>query len=452
MVKEENPAAWRGTIDSLSQDGTGVGTVTVTADGKEVHRAVFIPYAVPGDEVEAKITEQRGKYHFGEVVAVIRPSQHRVQPVCPHFGVCGGCDLEHVAYEEQLRQKARIAEFLIKRRGVALPHPVATLPSKERYRYRWRSRIAVRFDAGRVVAGFRRARSREIVPVTTCFIVAPEIMGLITLLNSASYGGPAQELEITAVVGEHRKLGLLVPLDGVQERKAVKAFFDSLYGEQRKLISILLFLEKGRLKTTGQVQERITYTAAGYTFSFLPENFIQANVATNETLIATALEFAGASLEGVALDLYAGIGNLSLPLAKSFGSVIAVEGNKRSCQLGSVNAARNKAANVLFVNHSVESYLREYNRRTKKGKGEEAYRVADVILLDPPRTGCSDAVIEGLLRTEAERLVYVSCDPVTLARDLAALRKRYRVADILCVDMFPDISHVETVVRLEQKE
>lgn len=452
--QEKEGGIWRGAIESLSQDGMGVGSATVVVDDKEVRRPIFIPYTVPGDEVEAAIVERRGKYLFGAAQRLLTASPDRVAPPCPHFGVCGGCDLEHVAYEAQLREKARIATFLLTRKGITLPSPVATLPAKAQHNYRWRSRIALRMGGGKVMAGFRKAHSREIVPVTTCFIVAKEIVDLLSVLNARPYGGAEEELEVTVVVGASGKLGLHVPLDNVKERKTMKLFFDSLFGEHRTLVGNLFFEERDRVKTAGQVQEHLTYSAEGFTYSFLPENFIQANIATNELLIERVLEYARRAKEGgcAALDLYAGIGNFSLPLAKRFEVVVAVEGGRRSSQLCAINVARNRVGNVLSVNQSVEHYLRDYVRNSHKGRGGKAYPAAEVIVLDPPRTGCSDAVIEGLLRSEASRLVYVSCDLPTLARDLAVLGKRYVVVDVVCVDMFPDSSHVETVVLLARKE
>jgi len=451
--QEKEGEVWRGIIESLSQDGLGVGSAVVVVDAKEVRRPIFIPYTVPGDEVEVTIIEQRGKYLFGAAQQLLKASPDRVAPPCPHFGICGGCNLEHLAYEAQLREKATMTAFLLKRKGINLPYPLITLPSKERHNYRWRSRIAVRMAGGKVIAGFRKACSHEIVPITTCFVVAKEIVDLIATLNAARYDGEEEELEITVTIGESRKLGLLIPLDDAKDKKALKLFFDSLFGERRKLVANLFFEEGGRVKTAGQVQEHLTYPVAGFHFSFLPKNFIQANVSTNETLIGTVVDYVTKADggTGAAIDLYAGIGNLSLPLAKHFQAVVSVEGEKRSSQLGAINAARNRLGNVIFLNKSVERYLHEYVRYNRKGRGGKEYLVADVILLDPPRTGCTEAVVEGLLRSGAPRIVYVSCNPTTLARDLAGLAKRYFVAEITCIDMFPDISHVETVVLLARK-
>jgi 23S rRNA (uracil1939-C5)-methyltransferase len=449
--------AWTGRIESISQEGLGIGTITAFEDGKRLRRPIFIPFSVPGDEIEAKITEQKRKYSFGEILRVIDPSPQRVATSCPHYTVCGGCNLQHIAYDEQLRQKGLQVDFLLTRKGIVLPHPVKVLPSKQRHNYRARAKIAIQFTGSRPNAGFRKFHAHDIVPVKTCMIVAEEIVQLITLLNKSEtrLGGKGTFThEIIVVVGEHRKLGILVPLDAIppESRKTMKDYFEDIYSRNRRLIGNLFFEEDRKTKTSGQVQEHITYKAAGCTYSFLPETFIQSNVATDETLIMTVRDFL---LRGIdpkdktVLDLYAGLGNITLPLAKLAHHVVAVEGHESSVLLGRINAYQNGIENVTNIHRSTEKYLHEY-QKVPPGKKEE-YPKSDLIVLDPPRTGCTPEVIQSLLSIGIPRMVYVSCNPVTLAADLAQLTKQYDVTDITGIDMFPDISHVETVVQLTKR-
>lgn len=448
------PIAWKGRIESTSQEGLGVGTMITVQDGKSVKRPIFVPFTAPGDEIEAEVTEQKRKYTFGTLKSVTAPSPSRAVPQCPHFTVCGGCNLQHIDYEEQLRQKASQIQFLLTRKGIVLPHDVKVLPAKQRRNYRWRAKVAVQFTGGRIIAGFRRFHSHDVIPISTCMIVAPEIMQLITLLNrTESRIAMPDAQEIIVVVGESKKLGLLVPLDETPEhlRKQVRDFFEDIYGRNRRLIGNLFYEEKHATRSAGQVQEHIQYKAGGLTYSFLPETFIQSNVPTNETLINVALSFLEPEQGSVVIDLYAGLGNISLPAAKRAKQVIAVEGHEASVLVGRINAYQNGIENVHFIHRSTEKYLYEYNKAMRAGAASEDYARAEKLIIDPPRTGCTPDALKGLLLSGAERIVYISCNPVTLATDLQKLTERYKVTDIVGIDMFPDISHAETVVRLDLK-
>jgi 23S rRNA (uracil1939-C5)-methyltransferase len=451
---------WKGQIESISQEGLGIGTITAFQDGKSLRRPIFVPFTVPGDLIEAEVVEQKRKYAFGDIKNILTPSKQRVIPKCPHFMTCGGCNLQHISYDEQLRQKAQQIEFLLKRKGAQLPHPISVLPTKQRSNYRWRAKIAIDFTGDRIIAGFRKFHAHDVVQVKSCSIVAPQILELIAILNRAessigSRGRFTQELIV--VVGESKKLGLLVPLDDAapQHRKQLKDFFEGLYSRNRKLIANLFFEENRATKTPGQVQDHISYKVDGLTFSFLPETFIQSNIATNEQLVSTVLEFLFRDENGkddVVIDLYAGIGNISLPIAKRVKTVVAVEAHEASALLGRINAYQNKIENALFVHRSAEKYVYEYVKHRKAGKQDEEYPLADKVVIDPPRTGCTPQVLKGLLESGVRRILYISCNPVTLANDLVALSAKYQATEITGIDMFPDISHVETVVLLEKKD
>jgi 23S rRNA (uracil1939-C5)-methyltransferase len=446
---------WRGVIESLSQEGLGVGSMQEEHDGSRVRRPVFVPFAIPGDLVTASIVERKKKYLFGELTKIIEPSKHRREPHCPHFRTCGGCNLEHVAYEEQLRQKQQQTEFFLKRKQIVLPKPLVITAAPVRSKYRWRSRVAVECTGGKLRAGFRKWRSKDIVPIGTCEIVEPHIMETITLLNKTKSDISGVELEVVIVAGSNGKTALLVVLDTVppQTRPAVKELFEKLYGANRKLIANLFFQDGRVTKTHGQVQEHITYKAAGFTFSFLPETFIQSNVSGNDVLIRQAMDMLkiDASDKSVAIDLYAGIGNLTLPLAQRCAHVVAVEGHETAVLLARINSYQNNIHNTTIIHRSAEKYAQEYAKRNAAGEYDEEYRSAPICVLDPPRTGCAPQVLHALQKSTFEKILYVSCNPITLAQDLATLTKTYTVTDIAGVDMFPDISHVEILVLLEKK-
>lgn len=458
MPSEQPDSSWTGRIESLAPDGTGIGTVEGrAADGQRLRRPIFIPYTVPDDTVEATIRERKGKYLFGELSRIIEPSSHRVTPACPHYLTCGGCDWQHLAYDEQLRQKARIIAHRIAKAGVQLPSAITVLPSKERHRYRQRARVAVRFSGGRCVAGFRKRRSREIVPIGTCLIVDQAITDLIIALNK-SEDAPQElegrEIEILTVVGEKGKLGILARIDGFapSEQPVIRTWLERMYAQDRKLIGNALVADGRAVRAIGQVQEHFTYSADGITFGFSPEMFIQSNIATDEVLIDRAMAMLIKDREPkrmTVIDLYAGIGNLSLPTARRCAHVIAVEGNETSVHAANANALRNAFTNITVLHRSIERYLREHER----WKGQDPhYPVPDAVLLDPPRTGLSEPVRAALLTMLPARIVYVSCDSTTLARDLRELTTAYDLKDIIGIDMFPDTSDVEAVCVLDRKD
>ncbi|MBR9700682.1 23S rRNA (uracil(1939)-C(5))-methyltransferase RlmD [Candidatus Woesearchaeota archaeon] len=442
---------WTGKIEGLTQEGLGVGTSMVSHAGKQLKRPIFVPFTVPGDVVKAKIVQQRGKYSFAQLVEITQPSPDRVPSRCPHYGICGGCNLQHVKYEKQLEEKSRQVEYLLKRKGIELPSKVKIWPSRKMQKYRWRSRIAVQFTNDGVTAGFRKFRSRDIVKVEKCFIVASQIVELITIINDTKIEVPAGEVEVTAVVGEKGKVGILLHLDELPEEFSfpVRSFFTDVYARHRELIGNLFFEQDGKTKTIGQVQSHIFYSAGGCKFMFLPETFIQANVLTNDLLIKRTMEFLKPGKKDVILDLYAGIGNFSLPAAKECSKVVAVERHAAAVAAGETNALQNGLDNVKFLPKTAERYLHELVQARKKPKDE--YPIFTKLLVDPARGGLSEKARKEILSLGIPSVVYVSCNPVTLAEDLAFLQLKYKVTKILGVDMFPDVSHVETVVLLEHK-
>ena len=441
---------WRGRIESLALDGRGVGTIETEKEGASHRRPIFVPDTCPGDEVVARIVEQCGKYSFGELVRVERPSAHRTAAVCPHFGVCGGCAYEHVAYDEQVRQKRQQIAYLLKRAGIE--KEVHFLSAKQQHAYRHRARILLRLGDGKVRAGFRKRRSHDLVEVQRCFILVEEIGELLRLLNDAVLYAPACELELFAVKSSTGKLGLLINTTGIDGREKIEAFFEEFYGRHRELIGNLFLRHDEKTTTLGQVQEHIDYTVAGLRFAFRPETFIQANLLMDETLITTVIETVKPGLATVALDLYCGIGNFTLPLAKRCSFVVGVEGARAAVPLARTNATMNAIPNVRFVHENVEQYLAQYVDEQAREERAPEYARADVVVLDPPRTGAGQVVCERLLATDILRIVYVSCNPVTLADDLRTLRAGYEVLDVVGIDMFPDTVHVEVVVTLRKKE
>ena len=442
--KSNNNNSWQGAIKSISADGIGVGMLEVYEKGRTFTRPIFIPFTAPQDVVVATIDCQEGKYLHGKIKKIITPSPHRIVPTCPHFTTCGGCNLQHIKYDEQLNQKAQQIQFLLERRNIILPKKIEVLPAITQQHYRMRSKIAVSIGE-RIVAGYRRYHTRDIIPITHCDIVSHEILECIRILNATPHRSAERaDFEVLVAVGSNGKLGMFIDLDEVPSsiRVVIRELFDLIYGKNRELIGNLLYKKDGIIKTSGQVQEHLAYTTHDLQFSFTPDIFIQANVQTNNILVDKVIEFVKREPEiSTIIDLYAGMGNFSLPLAKHARHIIGVEGNGRSCDLAKINILQNKIENITFINLPIEQYLPAMKKHVKGSTH---------IIIDPPRTGCTNQVIAALEESEVENIIYISCDPTTLATDLQKLTKTYNIEDIVGVDMFPNISHVETIVLLKK--
>ena len=236
----------------------------------------------------------------------------------------------------------------------------------------------------------------------------------------------------------------------------IRTYFDRLYGRNRHLLGNLFFEEEhGEYHTEGQVQEHLSYRLGELRIAFSPEVFIQANTGTNSVLVERAIDMILATSDetvpNAIIDLYCGIGNFSLPLALHAKQVVGVEGNARAIDFARVNAVTNNIVNARFFSMSVEEYLHQHTARVRSGKYDDDHPAATHIIIDPPRTGCTPPVLQGMLASGVPNIIYVSCDPPTLAADLIVLSEKYVVKDIVGVDMFPDTGHLETIVLLGKK-
>jgi len=372
-------------IDALAAGGDGVGR---TAQG----RVVFVPLTAPGDFVRARIAQLHPRYARAELEEIVSASAARVAPRCTAFGECGGCSWQHVEYAAQCEAKRRIAEDTLRRVGkLALPGPIALHPSPEPYAYRARARVAV--EDGRV--GYRRRNSRALCAVRRCPVLCAPAEAQLAALADAP---PARsgEWEIAAGAG------------GARAHEVGRA------GKP-----IELDLGGDRLRVSADV-------------------FFQANPALHAALVASV---AGAAGRGaLALELYAGCGFFTLALARAFERVVAVEGDAAAAADLRHNLARAGLANVEVVSERVEHAL--------GGAHLEALR-PDAVVLDPPRTGLPRGAADRIRALAPARIAYLSCDPATLARDLAALGSGgFELEAAEAFDLFPHTPHVEVLASL----
>ena len=362
-------------------------------------KTVFVSLAAPGDRVRVRIDRQQGDLLFASIEEIITPSPFRVEPPCPYFGRCGGCDFQQLTYEAQLAAKGGIIRDCLHRiaRLENVPEIVVT-PSPRDWRYRMRATWQIDREQQRI--GYYERGSRRVCEVAECAVLLPELQRTLERVRATEWGAfPFELRHLDAVVGEN----------GVSLSPAFSEFETN----------------------------EVSLTARGEVYSYNADAFFQINPALLGPLIDAAL--AGAS-GGTVLDLYCGVGLFTLPLARHFKNVIAVESNTTAVRYARRNLQSASLTNARVITASVADWLRHQS---------SAVGPVDFVLLDPPRAGAESAVIKGILALQPAEISYVSCDPATLARDLKKLLAGgYVISSISAFDLFPPTHHVETVVRL----
>jgi 23S rRNA (uracil1939-C5)-methyltransferase len=378
-------------IEALAAGGDGVAHAP---DG----RVVFVPFTAPGDRVRVAIGLRRARWMRGEVEALLEAGPGRTDPLCPLFGVCGGCDWQHLAYETQLEAKRAILRDAIERIAhLPVPERFAFHASPAPYGYRSRARVAA--EGGRV--GFRRRRSHAVCSASRCPVLVPALDEPLARL-AGSPPQPTGEWELTAGSAGSTCLA------GVPVR------------------------DSGAWVEIEAAGERLRISAG---------TFLQANQALREPLARAVVEAAGSG--ALCLELFAGAGLFTLPLARRFERVVALEAHPGAVADLEENLAAAGLGEVEIVAQAAEDAF---------ASGALAALRPDAVVLDPPRAGLEPAGREGLARLAAPRVVYVSCDPATLARDVAVLADRgYALVALEGFDLFPQTAHVEAVARLERE-
>jgi len=388
------------TIEKIVYGGDGLARIGT--------QAVFIPYTAVGDRLLARITGIERNFARAAIERMIEESSDRRTPPCESFGVCGGCQLQHLTFDAQLRAKESFIRESLRRLGGIDWEGEIEIRSGEEFGYRSRAEIKVgRDDEGRTHLGYFRAGTREICDVVKCLILLPAANRELQRLHENPSQIPGDATRVYLTVGDDAVI--VTPANGENGRMA----------------------DIDALGTAGQQIDGILY-------NFGVRSFFQGNRLLVEDLVRVAI---GGASGGTAIDLYAGVGLFSLQLARSFEQVIAIEGNRTAAAHGQENARINSIANVRYEPISVEAWL--------KYKSSDVDN-PDFVLLDPPRAGAGPVVIERLVAMNPKAITYVSCDPATLARDLKMLRQYgYVIESITGVDMFPQTFHVETVVTLK---
>ncbi|MBC7227061.1 MAG: class I SAM-dependent RNA methyltransferase [Thermoflexales bacterium] len=386
--------------------------------GRHEGKVVFVPYALPGETVRAEVVEDRPRYARARLVDILEPSPERVGPPCPYFGPegCGGCHLQHAAYPLQLRLKAQVVvEQLARIGGLADPPVRPTLPDPTGWAYRNQARFHPAPSGG---LGFCLEDRRDVVPIDECPILHPYLSELYDALDLDLPDLTALTLRAGVATGD-RMLILETAEDEAPELEI-----------DLPLSCVLLTSDGVPVPLIGQAY--ITERVAGYAYRVSAPSFFQANTAQAERLVSLVLDYLALEGREVVLDGYCGVGLFTLPLAERAGLVVAVEANPAAVRDLLENTA--DLENVEVVEGPVEAVL------------ADRAEALDAAVVDPPRTGLSPEALEGLLAARPARLVYVSCDPATLARDARRLTAAgYRLEVVQPVDMFPQTYHIETV-------
>jgi len=386
----------------------------------------LVNYALPGEVVEAEPRGRQGGVAVAAATRVIEASPHRVAAPCPYFGACGGCQLQHADYAHQLELKRQVVEEAWSRAGLRLPPDTAVLGMDDPWRYRIRGEFEALATAGGWRFGFHRMRSHSVLPIDSCLIHDQRIEGALPAFARAASELQLKDLQNLLLTVEPAGPGLLwrMRFRGREPR----------WPRDEYAHRVAELLPESTL-----LDDAMSLEFWDLTFRVRSDTFVQTNFRQMLVLYRTALDMLAAKSDERVLDLYAGIGTLSVAVARNAAAVTAIEENPHAVQLGRLNARINSAG-VEYLPGKVEAVL----RGIRLGQHQAA-------ILDPPRAGCEPAALAELIRLGPERLVYVSCEPSTHARDLIGLvRGGYRVRRAAIVDMFPQTYHIESVALLER--
>jgi 23S rRNA (uracil1939-C5)-methyltransferase len=405
-------------------------------------KALFVPLVLPGEQVRVRVTENKSGYSTAELVGVVTASAERIRPMCPYFGTCGGCNYQHAGYEMQLGFKEAILRETLERGGVAAPERIGVLAGSP---WAYRNRVRLAFD-GEGRAGYRSRRSHSLISIAECPIAAPLLISAAHVVGESLQRVPANLRPAEVLLFCSPDEGELLATFFAPEAAGVR-----LEPLARALSERVPALKSAELAADGRPghpartlarwgADSITYRAAGFEYRVDQGAFFQVNRWLVDGLVEAVT--AGQS-GGLAWDLFAGVGLFARRLTAGFERVVAVESAPAAVDALAANLA---GTSGTAVRAATLDFLRGV------GAGERPDLVVpDLIVVDPPRTGLGAEITELLGKLAAPRLVYVSCDPATLARDLKALvGSGYGIESVTLADLFPQTFHLETVVRLRR--
>ncbi|TBL73107.1 23S rRNA (uracil(1939)-C(5))-methyltransferase RlmD [Obesumbacterium proteus] len=417
-------------------------TITVTATdldpfGQGVARhngkAIFISGLLPDEQAEVTLTEDKKQFARAKVKRLLTRSPERVAPRCPHFGICGGCQQQHASEPLQQRSKSASLQRLISRETGLDIIPESVISGPE-YGYRRRARLGLQFQPKQqqLVMGFRKSGSNDLVPIKACPVLAPALASLLQPLHEclAEMKAVRRLGHAELVLADNGPVLVLRHLDPLKEQDLAR--LHNFSAQHR----VMLYLQGNDDELVKLCDDVPFYQVDGLRLFFSPRDFIQVNDAVNHQMVAQALEWLEVESTDRVLDLFCGMGNFTLPLAKRAKQVVGVEGVATLVANGLYNAQINALNNVEFFQHNLEDDV------TRQPWAKLGF---DKVLLDPARAGAA-GVMDHIVKLAPQKVVYVSCNPTTLARDSQILiAAGYRMERVRMLDMFPHTGHLESM-------
>jgi 23S rRNA (uracil1939-C5)-methyltransferase len=379
---------------------------------------VFLRGAIPGEIVDADVVEKKRDYSIASVKEIVESSPYRQNPPCPVFGICGGCHYQYLSYQRQVRLKEEITGDTLNRIG-KVEAPLDSSLFLEPWHYRNKAQFKID-KKGKI--GFYRAFSHDVVEFDECLLLTSELNSVLREIKSRRVPGGVHEIHL-------------------QSGDIILALAKGKRFDFRDVSEWLM--DCGVAGVVSEDKEvcganQMSLDLKGYSYRVSPGAFFQVNWLLNEELVSLLTDIVSNIRPKRVLDLYAGAGNFSLPLSPHAKEIISVEENTISVNDGQDNIHRNGIDNIRFVNKKVEAY------KWKKP--------ADLMILDPPRTGISRNLIEMIRDSAPDWIIYVSCNPSTFARDISQLHDIYSIESIRVVDMFPQTFHIETFSVLKRED
>jgi len=439
-------------INNYSHQGEGIGRMD--------NFTIFVPGAILGERVRVKISEVKKNFARSRLKEIISSSPYRIIPLCSVYHLCGGCQLQHLAYEKQLEMKKGIVENALDRIGNQNIKALPTIGMKDPWRYRNKGYFQANQEKGKVRLGFYKAGSYDFVPASGCVLFSLQINRLVsyledqlslqkvTVYNSKTGGGNLRNVlmresgstgEIMVVfitIEDNLGFDQNILNDLVRIFPQVVSVFQNINRSPKAVLS-------GKDFRILEGKADLEETIGPFRFRISPQSFFQTNVAQAKILNEKILEYANLSGEETVIDSYCGTAVISMYLGKHAKKVYGIEIEKSAIRDAKINCGLNNISNIKFFTGRAEEGLYKWKRI-----GEEVH----LVIVDPPRGGCSSKVLKGIIKIKPKKIIYVSCNPATLARDIKYLTKDddYKLKEVLPIDMFPQTSHIECIASLER--
>ncbi|WP_366922807.1 23S rRNA (uracil(1939)-C(5))-methyltransferase RlmD [Metallumcola ferriviriculae] len=414
-------------IEDLTSEGNGVG--------RYHGLAVFVGDALPGEEVIAQITEVKKKYSRAKLLEVLTASEQRIAPRCNHFEYCGGCTLQHFQYPQQLAWKQSVVENALSRIGKIETEVLPVLGMQQPWQYRNKVQFQVGLVDGNKRLGLYAPGSHQLVPVETCHLLPEEFSGLVKNFNLLlDKGIPMKQVWLRKSFA-NGEIMAVVFTNGEPFTEA-----EALLKHHDPLVTVAV-INDSNAKMSVVGKPRLKEQIGKYDFVLSPRAFFQVNTVQAEVLYETARNWANLTGQETLWDLYCGTGTVGIFMSEKCRRLVGIELNKAAVQDAKLNARLNGVKNASFRHGKAEERLKDLWQADD----------ANVVILDPPRQGCDQRLLHQLLELGPEKIIYISCNPATLARDLKTLSDAYQIKKVQPVDMFPQTGHVECVVLIEKK-